>query len=130
MKYDFKCSSCEHTWEVQMKANEFRDIKDDGLSCTECEGTAFNEFNPGEVEVCYKGFQWADKNFREKEFRKNRSKYMDKRQREVNYVPSLAPNYLGEKTKNWKEAKKEAQADGKLGLTYDPLIRKEESGEA
>lgn len=130
MKYDFKCNSCDHIWEAQMKANEFREIKEDGLDCPECDqGTAFNQFNPGAVEVCYKGFQWSDKNYREKKYRKDRSKYMDKRQRDVNYVPKLAPNYKGQRTKTWKEARDAARDDGKFVETYDHLVSKEESGE-
>lgn len=125
MKYDFKCSSCDHTWEVRMKATEFREIKDDGLPCPECDETSHYEFNPGDLEVCWKGFQWADKNYREKKYRKNRSEYMDKRQREVNYVPKLAPNYKGERTKTWKEAREAARADGKFVETYDHLVEEE-----
>jgi hypothetical protein len=127
MRYDFKCEKCDRTWEVGMKVEDFREIKDQGLSC-ECGGNAFNVFNPSKVEVCYVGFQWADKNFKEKEYRTQRSGYLAKRQREVNKVPTLAPNYKGEKTASWKEAQDLARSEGKISETYDHLVTKEKQG--
>lgn len=112
MKYDFKCEECSTVEEVEMKPDRFRDVKDEGLPCQKCdEGTAYNVFNPGDIQVCYEGFQWADKNYREKAYRKNRSKKMQKRQDKHNWKPELVANYKGERTKNWKEAYEAAKSD-------------------
>lgn len=112
MKYDFKCEACSTVKEVDMRPDKFREVKGDGIPCQECgEGTAYNVFNPGDIQVCYEGFQWADKNYREKKYRKNRSKKMSVRQSKNWKKPSLVPNYKGERTKNWKEAYEAAKSD-------------------
>lgn len=127
MKYDFKCKECEGTHEVKMVASDFRKIKEDARECPECGGNAFYSFNPGNIQVSYKGFQWADKNYKEKKYRKKRSKYLKTRQKEVNKTWELQPNYKGQRTHNWKEARAEAKKDGKISETYDHLVEKEGS---
>lgn len=127
MKYDFKCEDCSHKWEVTMRADEFRDTKEEGIPCPSCEsGTAFNEFNPGNIQVSYKGLQWADKNYKEKSYRKDRAAYMESRQSKNLKRPTLRPNYKGETTKNWKEARDAARDDGALDFTYDHKVLQED----
>lgn len=128
MRYDFKCEKCSHQWEIKMNAADFKEIKEDGIPCVSCEeGVAFNEFNPGNIQVSYKGLQWADKNYKEKAYRKNRSKQMASRQNKNLVTPTLSPNYKGQKTGTWKEARDAARDDGKLDFTYDHLVAKEKT---
>jgi len=126
MKYKFVCSSCDHSQVEDHSPTALKTLKKSGVPCQECEATAAYTFDPQGVQVCFKGFQWSDKNYREKKYRKERSKYMAARQKKNNYTPKLAPNYKGERTSSWKEARAEAQADGKFAETYDHLVRKED----
>lgn len=129
MKYDFKCDECGSETVHSMSVDAFKDVKDSGVPCEDCGSTAEYRFNPEDVEVCYVGFQWADKNFREKKYRANRAEYMSARQKKNNFTPKLAPNYKGERTSSWKEARAEARSDGKFAETYDHLVEKEQRGE-
>lgn len=127
MKYDYKCEKCGATHEVKMIASEFQEIKEEARKCLECGGDAFYDFNPGSIEVSYKGFQWADKNYKEKRYRKKRSNYLKTRQKEVNPTWELQPNYNGERTHNWREAREMAKQDGKIHESFDPLVDEEGS---
>ena len=128
MRYDFKCEECGEVWEVEMSPDEFKKAKETGIPCpkTDCDGVGYFQFNPGNVQVCWSGFDWADKNFKEKSYRKDRSKVMATRQKKNNITPTLAPNYKGQRTKNWKEAREAAKADGKMDFTYDRKVAEEE----
>ena len=125
MKYDFKCKKCEHCFETEMPALTFKEVKEEGLPCEKCDGKAFNVFNPSNLQISFKGVQWADKNYKEKKYRKERSEYLAARQKINHRTPTLIPNYKGEQTGSWKEAKEAARDDGKLDFTYDHLVKKE-----
>lgn len=137
MKYEFACPSCHTSMTVDMNPETFQEVKDDGLSGDDisddppcdCDDTYTYEFNPDDLDICWKGFEWPEKNYREKKYRKNRSKELAKRQKEKHPVPELKPNYKGQRTESWREAKNRAKKDAepKLETTYDPLIRQEES---
>jgi transcription elongation factor Elf1 len=127
MKYQFVCPDCGHVQVEEHSHEELQALKESGVPCENCESTSQYAFDPSGVQVCFKGFQWADKNFKEKEYRNKRSKYMAARQKKNNYTPKLAPNYKGERTSSWKEARAEAQSDGKFAETYDHLVREEEA---
>lgn len=128
MKYLFECSSCGHQWEAEFKVEDFDKVKSSTLPCPKCSSEGSYKFDPSGVQVCFVGLQWSDKNYREKKYRKARSKYMAQRQKTNNCTPKLAPNYKGERTSSWKEARQEAAADGKFSETYDHLVAAEESG--
>ena len=127
MKYQFVCPDCDHVQVEAHSPNDLASLKESGVECVECGATSEYTFDPSGVQVCFKGFQWADKNHREKEYRKKRSKTMASRQKKNNYTPKLAPNYKGERTSSWKEARAEARSDGKFAETYDHLVQKEEA---
>jgi len=127
MKYQFVCTSCSHTQVENHPHEDLASLKESGVSCEVCSEEAQYFFDPKGVEICYKGFQWADKNHKEKTFRNSRSKYMASRQKKNNITPKLAPNYKGERTGSWKEARAEAASDGKFSETYDHLVREENS---
>lgn len=128
MRYDFKCEDCNATWEAELSIPEFQGAKQAGIACLHCEGgRAYNVFNPAGIQVSYKGFQWADKNYREKAARKHRSVQMAARQNAAHRKPALAPNFNGERTQTWKEARDAARDAGKVHETYDHLVAAEEN---
>jgi hypothetical protein len=141
MKYEFVCNKCEETIDVKMDPDVFRRHKDeihgpdelehrseDRSELCSCEDAQFvHQFNPSGLQVCWKGLQWAGKNYKEKKYRKGRSKKLGKKQKEEHHVPELKPNYKGQRTESWRAAKNEAQKDNRprLETTYDPLIDEE-----
>lgn len=128
MKYDFKCVTCDHVQTAEFSLDEFEVKKESGMSCRECGDTAKFKFQAAEVGICFRGDAWADKNYKEKAFRKNRSKYMAARQAKNVKTPTLKPNYRGEEAETWTEARDAARDDGKNVASYEPLIHKEARG--
>ena len=142
MKYQFSCSECGNDVPVRIDPEHFREIKDEKIDIFEyeeqtldnpcsCDSEYEYNFNPEGLEVCWKGFQWAGKNYKEKKYRKKRSKKMEKKQKKEHHVPELKPNYKGQRTESWREAKNKAQKDNRprLETTYDPLIEEEQEEE-
>lgn len=126
MKYDFKCNTCNHIFEVEMSVKEYRGARSEGVPCISCEdGNATPSFNVEGTSVCFTGFDWSDKNYKEKEYRKNRSAYLGTKQKETHHVHKLVPNYKGERTESWREARENAKRDGKSTRSYEPLVQKE-----
>lgn len=124
MKYDFVCKSCAVVSTFDMSVDEFTEQKN-AKRCLPCGGDLEFRFDAKSVDFCFAGDAWADKNYREKEYRKGRSAYLASRQSKNHHVPKLVPNYKGEETKTWKEARQEAATEGKLTETYDALVKKE-----
>lgn len=128
MKYDFKCGDCDRVETLELALDEFDAKKQEGVSCTSCDGKAQFKLDVAGMQFCFRGDAWADKNHEEKKYRKNRSKYMAYRQSKNNKKPTLTPNYLGKETASWKEAQEAARDDGKVYETYQPLVHKENRG--
>jgi hypothetical protein len=127
MKYNFKCEKCEHLDEVEMTVEDYRSARGEGVSCSLCSGVSLPSFNSDSVKVCFTGFDWSDKNFKEKEYRNGRSSFLKTKQKEVHHVPTLVPNFKGEKVGSWREAREMAKKEGKIDFTYDTLVKKETS---
>lgn len=129
MKYDFRCEECGEVETLELALDEFEAKKADGTPCVSCEGgTAQFKFDTSGICFSFKGDAWSDKNYKEKEYRKNRSRYMARRQAKNNKRPTLKPNYKGQEAASWKEAQDAARADGKVHESYEPLISAERAG--
>lgn len=124
MKYEFQCASCGSITTATASWKELDDLKREGVACA-CGQTAAYRFDARSVSVSFAGDAWADKNYKEKQYRKERASYMDARQRSNNFSPTLKPNYMGQETGSWKEAQEVARSQGKVAETYEPLVRKE-----
>jgi predicted nucleic acid-binding Zn ribbon protein len=125
MKYEFVCSACDHVQTNDLSIPEFEKAKEAGVECKACEATADYQFSTAGVQFCFKGDAWADKNYKEKKYRKNRSKYMAQRQDKNHIRPTLKPNYKGQEADSWKEAQEAARDDGKQTASYEPLVQRE-----
>lgn len=124
MKYDFKCTSCDARQTVDLSISAFEEKKA-GIPCPQCDGVAFHHIDFGGVTFSFKGDAWADKNYREKNYRKTRSAYMSQRQAQNNKMLTLVPNYQGEEAETWQEVKEVAAAAGKDTSSYEPWITRE-----
>ena len=125
MRYDFRCQECDAVQTVDLSISVLDQKKEEGVPCQVCEGTSVFQLNLDSVVVSFKGDAWADKNYREKNYRKQRSSYMAQRQAKNNTAAKLIPNYQGQEAQTWKEVKEAAAADGKNTASYEPLIAKE-----
>jgi putative FmdB family regulatory protein len=113
MLYDYKCESCDEVFEIKQTVSEMEAAKESGIPCLGC-GTdgAKRIFSPGNPHFVLKGDGWASKTIRESTYRKKRSEHMAERQLSVHGPPpSLVPNYKGEETESWREAKNRASVD-------------------
>lgn len=125
MKYKFECD-CGFETTVEATPKEFEDLKQEGVSCEDCDGDAEFVFEPSEVDVNFRGGGWRDKSFRERRYRQKRSKKMAKRQKKKHDVPELQPNFEGTPTESWEEARAMAsKADGYFEETYDDRVESE-----
>lgn len=113
MLYDYKCESCSEVFEAHQTVSEMEAVKESGIPCPVCgKGPSHRTFSPGNVHFVLKGDGWASKTIREKQYREKRSQQMAERQRDVHGpAPSLVPNYKGEETESWTEAKHRATQD-------------------
>ena len=113
MLYDYKCESCSEVFEANQTVSEMEAVKESGIPCPACAGgVALRTFNPGSVHFVLKGDGWASKMIRESSYREKRSLQMAERQRDTyGPPPSLVPNYKGEETESWTEAKTRATQD-------------------
>ena len=127
MKYEFACE-CGAETTVEASPTELDILKDKGVDCPECDKTAEYQFEPGDIDVCFRGGGWRDKSLREREYRQNRSKKMAERQKKHHNVPELQPNFRGQRTESWREARNlAAKADGYFPETYDEKVESDDS---
>lgn len=123
MKYDFKCDSCKSVETFDMDLTTFEESKA-GIPCS-CGKTRVFKFDVKSVDFVFTGDSWSDKNYKEKAYRKDRSSYMASRQAQNSHAAKLMPNYNGEETNTWTEARDAARDAGKSTASYEPLIHKE-----
>ena len=125
MQYEFECE-CGKSVTKKVKPTKFEKLKENGVDCPDCGGTAEYFFEPGTIGVCFQGGGWRDKSLRERQYRQKRSKVMARRQKKNHKVPELKPNFEGQRTESWREAQAMAEkADGYFPETYDDRVEDE-----
>jgi hypothetical protein len=111
------------------------------LECSSCQGQVVIDFNPGNVQFVLKDGEsggWMSKAGRENKYRVNRRQVMERRQRDHAPNPKLVPNFAGDTTASWGEARSMAfekaydetrsmSAAQAAASTYDPLVNRESS---
>lgn len=123
--YEFKCDKCGQKENIAIEVRDFERRKNEVERCGTCGDKSLRySFNASSVAISFAGDAWADKNYKEKAYRKGRSQYLARRQSENNRKPELMPNYKGEVVSSWREAQEAAASEGKRAETYEPLIRR------
>jgi hypothetical protein len=102
------------------------------LECASCQGKASIAFNPGEVTFVLKDGEsggWQSKAIKENKYRGRRREIMAKREQDHVFKTRLIPNYKGEETGTWKDAREEARKEtGAVGAsTYNALVQGEKT---
>src|SRR5574343_1156460 len=111
--YQVQCKSCHAIQDTKIKPSEFKLLKTEGVPCNQCpNGQAFLYFDPSQTNISFKGDVWADKNYRELDYREKRSSMLSKKQKDSHWVPSLQPNVDGEEVDSWEDAQKLAASKG------------------
>jgi hypothetical protein len=111
------------------------------LQCSGCEKKVSLVFNPGDVKFVLKDGEsggWASKAVKENAYRAKRHKHMGKVQDAHAPKTRLLPNFAGDQTDTWKEARamafdtayqetKDLSAAKEASSTYDSLVTTEGS---
>ena len=139
--YSTRCEGCGATTEVRLSFSDYDGVKL-GVKLLECEGCQGNVglvFDPGDVKFVLKDGEsggWASKATKENAYRAKRHAYMGKRQADHAPKTKLRPNFAGQETGTWKDARAEAydvalketgslSAAKEASATYDPLVKGE-----
>jgi hypothetical protein len=128
--YETICEKCNAKVDRRLTFSEFDEVKSGAkeLVCG-CGSPLKLGFSPGTLGFIMKegpSGGWATKSIKENQYRKKRGAAISQKQKDHVMVPKLQPNYKGEETGTWREAKEAARKDrGDLSASsYDPLISK------
>ena len=130
-QYNTKCLSCAKTNELRLSFSNYDAVRlgTKTLECTACQGQVDFVFCPGDVSFVLRDGEsggWISKSMRENKYRANRVGVMERRQRDHAPNPKLTPNFAGEVTHTWADAK-QAAYDKALGETQDHSAAREAS---
>lgn len=130
--YSTRCDSCQQAASIRLSFVDYESVKMGvkSLECSTCQGKVGIEFNPGDVSFVLKDGEsggFASKALKENKYRARRNKVMEKRTKDHVFQTKLLPNYGGQQTENWKEAREHARQDGGNTATYESLVRTEQS---
>jgi len=143
--YNTECKDCQKAQDRKLTFKQY-DLVSKGqlrLDC-DCGGQAQIVFNPSNVGFVLKDGEsggWVSKGAKENAYRASRSREMKRRQKEHVKPKELQPNFQGQTTSSWEEAKDlayqstyqkvkgehgvvtAADAANKSAKTYDPFIK-------
>ena len=142
-QYSTKCLVCEKTNEIRLSFSNYDAVRlgTKTLECTACQGQVNLVFSPGDVSFVLQDGPsggWISKAMRENKYRTERQGVMTRRQRDHAPNPKLTPNFAGEVTHTWADAKQAAydkalhetqdtSAAREAAKTYDSFVKKESS---
>ena len=131
--YAVECHECGHSEDRRLSFTEYDQAKQGlvALPCPKCTCQMVLGFSPGTIGLVLKDGPsggWASKAIRENNYRKTRRVEMTRRERDHVFKSKLVPNYKGEETGTWKEAREAARSEmgGAVAETYNPLVSREE----
>ena len=146
--YATACQKCQKQAQVKLSFTDYDAVKlgTSTLACADCEGAVTLVFDPGSVNFILRDGEsggWTSKALRENKYRAARQGVMERRQKDHAPTTRLLPNFAGQRTESWEEARslafdtaaREVKAEtGDSGLamsaakesaaTYDPLVKK------
>jgi len=143
--YNTECKDCQKREDRKLTFAQYDLVKDGDLilDCT-CGGHVQLVFDPGGVDFVLKDGEsggWVSKAAKENAYRADRRRVMTQRQRDHVSPNRLQPNFQGQVTSSWEEARDLAhkstyekvkgehgvgaasEAASKSAKTYDPLIK-------
>ena len=137
--YSTKCEGCGQTHDLKLSFMDYDSVKlgTKLLECAVCQGSVGLVFDPGDVKFVLKDGEsggWASKANKENQYRAKRHAVMGKRQADHAPKTKLRPNFAGQETGTWKDARSEAfdvalketgnvVAAQEASKTYDSLVK-------
>lgn len=145
--YSIQCEVCATPGTANLSFAEYDEAREGKhtISCADCGGWAKIVFDPGAVSFVLKdgvSGGWISKAGKENAYRARRNKVMAQRERDHVFKSRLQPNYGGELTGSWEDAKDAAftttyekvrqehgselarQAASESASTYDSLVKR------
>jgi len=128
--YGYSCTACEKVHEGEASMSSF---KEHHPNCPSCGSTCNYVWIPSVPQVALKdgpSGSWPSKGERFKNFRAKQSETMGKRQRDrYGEVKSAVPNYMGQETSSWAEARESAlkERGAASAATYDAKVSEEKA---
>jgi len=142
-RYATRCETCQKDNSIRLSFGDYDAVKlgTKVLECSTCQGAVQLVFDPGDVKFVLRDGEsggWISKAMKENKYRANRQGVMERRQRDHAPNPKLVPNFAGEQTGTWADARQAAfdkaltetqdvSAAREASSTYDPLVRQEGS---
>lgn len=139
--YTTRCEGCEATHDIKLSYGDYDAVKlgTKVLECATCQGKVGLVFDPGNVQFVMKDGEsggWASKATKENAFRARHHTVMGRRQADHAPKTKLLPNFAGQQTESWKEARsvafntaydatKDLSAAREASATYDSLVKTE-----
>ncbi len=145
--YTVRCQTCGKEGSLRLSFAGYTEVQEGkrAIYCP-CEGKAEIVFSPGGVNFILRDGPsggWISKASKENAYRANRRLVMEKRERDHVFKSRLQPNFQGQLTSDWKEAREAAfqgtydsvkekhgpevarQAATESAKTYDPLVNQQ-----
>ena len=139
--YATRCETCQKNHDVRLSFSDYDAVKlgTKNLECSTCHGAVNLVFSPGKVSFVLKDGEsggWVSKAMKENKYRSARQGVMERRQRDHAPNPKLVPNFAGEQTGTWADARQAAfdkaltetqdvSAAREASATYDSLVKQE-----
>lgn len=125
--YEHECNQCGNVFDLTLKISELQKTQ----QCPECasEDTKRNITSANFILV---GDDWPGKSIRvngQMHVRRDKVGIKEEEQKKDAPLATLIPNVDGEETDTWAEAQSLAKDKGKDTSTYEPVVRKEQSGD-
>lgn len=122
--YSVACKGCGKVGERKLTFSEMSDFSE---ACT-CGSSIVVMFAPSAMNFTLRDGPsggWASRAIKEKQYREKRREMLAKKEKDHVYTPSLIPNFNGEQTESWREAKEIARVE--LGTSaaesYNDLVQ-------
>jgi hypothetical protein len=141
--YTTRCEGCQTRSSTRLSFSDYDAVRQGSkkLECLECHANVVLQFNPGDVSFVLKDGEsggWTSKAMKENKYRARRQRVMERRQRDHAPNTKLVPNFAGQITSDWKEAKEAAfetayqetrdlTAASESAKTYDSLVNGDRS---
>lgn len=107
--YNIKCKQCGQIKERKFTFEQYKQMKERELTVVcDCGGAYQIEFDPSGVGFVLKDGEsggWVSKASKENAYRANRRQVLTRRERAHVSPKKLVPNFQGQVTETWKEAK-------------------------